>query len=201
MNVVELTEADFAFISSLKLFCNQINIMEEFVVLVDEMDNEIGIMEKQQAHVEGKLHRAISVFIFDNKGNFLLQQRAFTKYHSGGLWTNTCCSHPRKGEDTLVAANRRLFEEMGIYCELKEIFHFIYKADFENNLTEHEFDHVFMGVTDAIPNPAPEEVYSYKYIDNQELENDITINSNNYTAWFKICLPHLKQFLTGTKQG
>jgi len=175
--------------------------MEEFVVLVDEMDNEIGLMEKQQAHIEGKLHRAISVFIFDTKGNFLLQQRAFTKYHSGGLWTNTCCSHPRQGEDVLEAAHRRLYEEMGIQCELKEIFHFIYKANFENNLTEHEFDHVLMGITDAIPNPAPEEVFSFKYIDNQQLENDIAINGNNYTVWFKICLPHLMQFLVTTKQG
>ena len=117
----------------------------EYVVLVDEQDNAIGTMEKQQAHVEGVLHRAFSIFIFNSEKKLLLQKRASSKYHCGGLWTNTCCSHPRETENIQDAAIRRLHEEMGMQCELNAIFSFVYKAEFENGLTEHEFDHVFIG--------------------------------------------------------
>ena len=163
----------------------------EYVVLVDEQDNEIGKMEKQQAHIEGKLHRAISVFIFNTKGEYLLQQRALNKYHSPGLWTNTCCSHPRHGETAISAAQRRLMEEMGLQCQLKEIFSFVYKVTFENHLTEHEYDHVFIGITDSLPIPNIAEVAAYKYITKDQLLQDININAGNYTAWFKICLPQV----------
>src|ERR1700712_1529352 len=119
--------------------------IQEFVVLVNEMDDEIGTMEKMEAHLQLNLHRAFSIFIFNENGKILLQQRAFSKYHSGGLWTNTCCSHPRPGEETIDAAKRRLKEEMGFDCELVEKFHFIYKAPFENGLTEHELDFIYSG--------------------------------------------------------
>ncbi len=160
----------------------------EYVILVDEHDNETGTMEKLQAHLEGKLHRAISVFIFNSKGELLLQQRAAGKYHSANLWTNTSCSHPRPGEQAHDAAVRRLYEEMGMRCQLKEIFGFVYKAHLENNLTEYEFDHVFTGVSDAIPVPDASEAAGWKYIGFEELERDIKLNPGLYTEWFKICL-------------
>ena len=118
---------------------------KESVILVDEKDNQVGLMPKLEAHQKGLLHRAFSVFIFNSDYELLLQKRAFSKYHSGGLWTNTCCSHPRDGEDTIDAANRRLYEEMGIETSLRKVFDFIYKAELDNNLTENEFDHVFYG--------------------------------------------------------
>ena len=135
----------------------------EQVILVDEKDKEIGLEEKIKAHKEGKLHRAFSVFVFNQKGEMLLQRRALTKYHSGGLWTNTCCSHPRKGEDVDKAASRRLKEEMGFSCGLKEVFSFIYKTGFDNGLMEHEFDHVFVGAYESEPKINPEEVAEYKW--------------------------------------
>jgi isopentenyl-diphosphate delta-isomerase len=157
------------------------------VVLVDEQDNEIGTMEKLQAHLEGNLHRAVSVFIFNSNNDLLLQQRADGKYHSANLWSNTCCSHPRPGEAIHDAANRRLNEEMGLACELKKVFNFVYKADLDNNIIEHEFDHVFTGITDTVPVPEPEEVGAWKYISPDDLDMDIKINPENYTEWFKIC--------------
>lgn len=125
--------------------------MEDFVILVDNNDREIGLMEKMQAHREAVLHRAFSIFIFNSRGEILLQQRAYTKYHTPGLWTNTCCSHPRKGETVADAASRRLFEEMGMICPLEEKFSFIYKADVSQGLIEHEFDHVLIGHSDEKP--------------------------------------------------
>jgi isopentenyl-diphosphate Delta-isomerase len=160
----------------------------EQVVLVDEQDNETGIMEKLQAHLEGRLHRAISVFIYNSEGALLLQQRAPGKYHSAGLWTNTCCSHPRPGETAIDAARRRLYEEMGIGCELKEVFSFVYKARLENDLTEHEYDHVFAGVTDAVPSPDESEVSGWKYVNTDTLAADIETNPEQYTEWFKIII-------------
>ena len=159
----------------------------EQVVLVDEQDNEVGVMEKLQAHVEGKLHRAISVFIYNSKGEFLLQQRAAGKYHSANLWTNTSCSHPRPGETAHDAAVRRLYEEMGMKCELKEAFSFVYEAHLENDLTEYEFDHVFTGISDAIPAPDSSEVSAWKYISRGAIAADIKVNADHYTEWFKIC--------------
>lgn len=166
----------------------------EYVVLVDEQDCEIGIMEKMQAHVEGGLHRAVSVFLFNTKGEFLLQRRAQTKYHSAGLWTNACCSHPRPGESALAAASRRLQEEMGISCLLKDVHSFMYKTTFDNDLTEYEFDHVFTGVTDAIPAPDPEEVWEWKYIPKSDLLSQISEAPDTFTIWFRICLSKFDSF-------
>jgi isopentenyl-diphosphate delta-isomerase len=160
----------------------------EQVILVDERDNQVGVMEKLQAHREGRLHRAISVFIFNSRGEMLLQQRAAGKYHSAGLWTNACCSHPRAGEAVEHAAARRLQEEMGMKCELKETFNFIYKAQLENQLTEYEFDHVFTGISDEIPMPEVAEVSKWKYIAVAKLVEDVASNPDQYTEWFKICL-------------
>ncbi len=160
----------------------------EYVVLVDERDNETGVMEKLEAHREGKLHRAISVFIFNSKNEMLLQRRALDKYHSGGLWTNACCSHPRQGEIVYYAAIRRLYEEMGLKCVLEEVFSFVYKAHLDHNLTEYEFDHVFMGTTDELPVPDSSEVAEWRYMSADQLEADISDHPEQYTEWFKICL-------------
>ncbi|MFA7688087.1 MAG: isopentenyl-diphosphate Delta-isomerase [Moheibacter sp.] len=160
--------------------------MEEFVVLVNENDEVLGLMEKQQAHVAGLLHRAFSVFIFNSKGELLLQQRASDKYHSPALWTNTCCSHPRENETYLEAAHRRLQEEMGFDCELEPKFHFIYKAKLDENLFEHELDHVFTGQFDGEIQINPEEVSAYKWISMDELIADMDSNPGQYTVWFKI---------------
>jgi len=159
--------------------------MNEKVILVDKNGNEIGTEEKLKAHKLGKLHRAFSVFIFNSKREILLQKRASHKYHSGGLWTNTCCSHPRPGEKIPNAAYRRLKEEMGIECDLKEVYTFTYKILFENGLTEHEYDHVFIGKSDANPKPDSSEVEDWKWINNDLLREDIKEYPENYTYWFK----------------
>jgi isopentenyl-diphosphate Delta-isomerase len=163
------------------------NTTEEYVVLVDEQDNEIGLMEKMEAHEKGLLHRAFSVFVFNSKKEFLLQRRALSKYHSGGLWTNTCCSHPRSGETTLDAAKRRLQEEMGFVCEIEEQFSFIYKKELDNNLTEHELDHVFFGQYEGKIDFNTDEVMDYKYVKLDDLLLDMQNNPDDYTVWFKIC--------------
>lgn len=158
----------------------------EKVILVTDSDEPIGEMEKMDAHLKGRLHRAISVFIFNSKGELLLQKRAEHKYHSGGLWTNTCCSHPRPGEETLAAAKRRLDEEMGMEAEIKHSFSFKYKAHLDNELIEHEFDHVFTGITDVTPIINPEEVSDYTYLNIEDIQREIEDKPNNYTEWFKI---------------
>ena len=160
--------------------------MEENVILVDEKDNQIGLMPKMEAHEKGLLHRAFSVFIFNENGELLLQQRAKDKYHSPLLWTNTCCSHQRIGESNVEAGRRRLYEEMGFTVDLKEIFSFIYKAPFENGLTEHELDYVLIGRYDDVPNINKEEVASYKWMTLQDVKSDIENNPEIYTEWFKI---------------
>ncbi len=165
--------------------------MKEEVILVDEWDKAIGTMEKIEAHQKGLLHRAFSVFIFNSQGEILLQQRAINKYHSAGLWTNTCCSHPRPGEDTLTAAQRRLQEEMGISAQLEHKTHFIYKTVFDNNLTEHEFDHVFFGKNDQAPKINPLEVESYVWMAPEKVVADIVKNPAKYTSWFKIAMEKL----------
>lgn len=158
----------------------------EYVILVNENDQEIGKMEKQEAHEKGLLHRAFSVFVFNNKHQLLLQQRALTKYHSAGLWTNTCCSHPRVGETIEQAAHRRLQEEMGFDCDLSIRTSFIYKAEFENGLTEHELDYILVGNYEAAININPDEVASYKWVDIDWLKTDMKLNPADYTAWFTI---------------
>lgn len=161
--------------------------MTENVVLVDLDDNQIGTMPKLEAHLEGRLHRAFSVFIFNASGELLLQRRALDKYHSAGKWTNTCCSHPRDGEKTLDAAKRRLREEMGMTAELQQVFSFVYKAEMEQGLTEHEFDHVFFGQTDQVPHPDAGEVADFRYIELSALQNELNTNPEHYTEWLKIC--------------
>lgn len=160
----------------------------EKVILVDKNDRQVGLMEKQEAHIKGLLHRAFSVFIFNTKNELLLQKRANQKYHSGGLWTNTCCSHPRDKESTIDAAYRRLNEEMGMTCDLELKFNFIYKAKLDNNLYEHELDHVFFGFSDTIPKINKKEVCAFDYKTLEFLKKDIIMSPNNYTEWFKICL-------------
>jgi isopentenyl-diphosphate delta-isomerase len=161
--------------------------MSENVILVDKHDQLIGIMPKMEAHLQGKLHRAFSVFIFNSQGELLLQQRAADKYHSGGKWTNTCCSHPHPGEDTMAAAHRRLYEEMGLKCELNEAFSFIYKVKMDGGLTEHEFDHVYVGVSDVLPVPDPAEAAAYSYKNMSELQEKLISESDQYSEWLKIC--------------
>lgn len=172
----------------------------EQVILVDKNDVPTGQMEKLEAHQKGLLHRAFSVFIFNSKNELLLQQRAKGKYHSAGLWTNTCCSHPRMGENNLDAANRRLNEEMGMTCDLKYAFNFLYKADFEDGLTEHELDHVFIGYSDVQPIINREEVESFRYTSLDSLQEDIKNHPNHYTSWLKICLDRvIKHFANADK--
>jgi len=166
-----------------------------FVILVDSDDNQIGVSEKMEAHRKALLHRAVSVFICNTKGEWLLQRRALSKYHSNGLWTNTCCSHPHPNETSIDAANRRLKEEMGMECKLKELFNFTYKEILDNELTEYEFDHVFLGITDDTPKINIEEVMEWKYISFIDLKNDIEQNPNNYTVWFKKIFERVKLHL------
>ncbi len=158
--------------------------MEE-VILVDENGRQTGTGEKIKTHKEGKLHRAISVFVLNSNGELLIQKRAKNKYHSGGLWTNTCCSHPRPDESTKDAAMRRLKEEMGFSCKLKEAFSFTYRIKFDNGLSEHEYDHVFIGRFDGQPKPSPKEVEEWKWMDPEELRKDIAEHPENYTYWLK----------------
>lgn len=167
----------------------------EKVILVDENDNQVGVMPKLEAHQKGLLHRAFSVFIFNSKYELLLQKRASSKYHSGGLWTNTCCSHPREGEEILDAAKRRLIEEMGIDTSLRKVHDFIYKAELDNNLTEHEFDHVFYGIYNEDPIINKDEADDFKWIDMDSLNEDIKTNGNNYTIWFKIAFEYFYNYL------
>jgi isopentenyl-diphosphate delta-isomerase len=162
----------------------------ENVILVTSDDREYGTCEKLKAHQEGLLHRAFSIFIFNSENKMLLQQRALNKYHSGGLWTNACCSHPRPGEPVLKAAERRLFEEMGFRTPLQAAFSFLYHADVGQGLIEHEYDHVFLGKYDGpIDNTNPEEVHTYRWQDVSALVDDVKSTPELFTAWFLIALP------------
>lgn len=167
--------------------------MEE-VILVNGQDEPVGRMEKMAAHYEAALHRAFSVFLFNEKGEMLLQQRAKQKYHSGGLWTNACCSHPRPGEETKAAAKRRLFEEMGIQTPLQKIFDFTYKASFDNGLTEHEYDHVFTGNYGGEVKPNKDEVQDYCFKKMEEIKASLESHPHKYTAWFHIAFPKVLQW-------
>ena len=161
---------------------------EEKVVLVDQDDNQIGLMPKMEAHLKGKLHRAFSIIIFNSDRKILLQKRASTKYHTPNLWSNTCCSHQREGEDNLNAGKRRLNEEMGFVTSLHNFSSFIYRVEFSNGLIEHENDHIMLGVFNGVPNPNPKEVDEWKWIDIDILFKDMKINPDQYTAWFMIIM-------------
>lgn len=169
---------------------------EELVILVDEQDNEIGLMPKMEAHQKAVLHRAFSVFVLNDKNEVMLQQRALGKYHSPGLWTNTCCSHQRQGETNIEAGTRRLQEEMGFTVSLKETVSFIYKAPFDNGLTEHELDHVMVGYSNEEPVINPEEVASWKWMPISDVKEDIENRPDLYTAWFKIIFEKFYNHLT-----
>ncbi|MEM5798278.1 MAG: isopentenyl-diphosphate Delta-isomerase [Candidatus Aenigmatarchaeota archaeon] len=168
--------------------------MVEYVVLVDKKDNVIGKEEKIKAHREGKLHRAFSIFVFSSDGKLLLQRRALSKYHSPGLWSNTCCSHPKPDEKLEEAIHRRLIQEMGFDCPLKPTFSFIYKIRFDNGLWEHELDHVFIGKFDGQPKPNKEEVEEWKWVDVDELKQDMKKHPEKYTYWFRICLDKILKY-------
>lgn len=165
------------------------------VILVDENDVPTGTMEKLEAHQKGELHRAFSVFIFTSKGEVLLQKRALHKYHSGGLWTNACCSHPIAGESMENTVQKRLTEEMGISCKLRKLFQYTYKAQLDNGLTEHELDHVFIGYTDEQPQINPDEVSEWKYVEANSLLEHILQSPEQYTAWFRLIFPEVMKHI------
>jgi isopentenyl-diphosphate delta-isomerase len=167
--------------------------MEE-VILVNEKDESIGVMEKMAAHQQAVLHRAFSIFIFNDKNEMLLQQRADEKYHSAGLWTNACCSHPKPGEAITSAAQRRLFEELGFTTPLTQSFSFIYKAEFDNGLSEHEYDHVFTGRYNGDINANYNEVKAWKFVSIEALKQELLTHPANFTAWFHIAFPKLLQW-------
>lgn len=160
--------------------------MEERVVLVDENDAEVGTLEKQRAHQEGRLHRAFSVFVLNSRGEMLLQRRAAAKYHSPGLWTNTCCSHPRPGEPVDAAARRRLREEMGIDCALTPLFAFTYRAQVGPGLVEHEYDHVFVARHDGDPAPSPDEVDGWRWVPVDQVAREVREHPDAFTPWFRV---------------
>ncbi len=170
-------------------------MIEEQVILVDKDDKQIGLMPKMEAHEKAVLHRAFSVFVFNDKNELLLQQRASNKYHSPLLWANTCCSHQRNGESNLEAGKRRLKEEMGFVCELEEKTSFIYKAPFDNGLTEHELDHIMVGYYNGKPKINREEVESYKWMHMTDVKEDILKNPLKYTEWFKIIFDKFYSFI------
>ncbi len=172
---------------------------EEQVILVNEKDEPIGLMNKMEAHEKAVLHRAFSVFVLNDKNEVMLQQRAHHKYHSPLLWTNTCCSHQRAGETNIEAGKRRLYEEMGFNAELKELFHFIYKAPFDNGLTEHELDHVMIGYSNEVPSINPEEVESWKWMKIEDIKEDMIQNPALYTIWFKIIFDEFYHYLEDHK--
>ncbi|TAF10287.1 MAG: isopentenyl-diphosphate Delta-isomerase [Flavobacterium sp.] len=174
-------------------------MIEEQVILVNEQDEPIGLMNKMEAHEKAVLHRAFSVFVLNDKNEVMLQQRAHHKYHSPLLWTNTCCSHQRAGETNIEAGKRRLFEEMGFETELKELFHFIYKAPFDNGLTEHELDYVMIGYYDDAPVINLDEVESWKWMPIEAIKDDMLANPNSYTVWFKIIFDEFYHYLEDHK--
>ena len=172
---------------------------EEEVILVDTNDRPLGTMPKMEAHEKAVLHRAFSVFILNKKGELLLQQRAWEKYHSPGLWTNSCCSHQRKGESNLEAGNRRLEEEMGMEADLEELFSFIYKAPFDNGLTEHELDHVLLGYSDSDPNMNSDEVAAFRWAPLETIAAEMQADPDQFTAWFKIIFDRFYSYIQSQK--
>ena len=174
---------------------------EEQVILVNELDEQIGLMPKMEAHEKALLHRAFSVFIFNDKNELMLQQRALTKYHSPGLWTNTCCSHQREGESNIEAGTRRLQEEMGFTTSLKDTISFIYKAPFDNGLTEHEFDHILVGHYNNEPNLNKDEAHAYKWVTLEHVKTDLKDKPEQYTAWFKIIFDKFYDYINITNES
>ncbi|MCB2221797.1 MAG: isopentenyl-diphosphate Delta-isomerase [Bacteroidetes bacterium] len=174
---------------------------QEFVVLVDPQDQPLGKMEKMKAHEKGILHRAFSAFVFNDRNELMLQQRAFTKYHSPGLWTNTCCSHPREDELPEEAVHRRMMEEMGFDCEVRKAFDFTYKADVGQGLIEHEFDHVFIGHSNQKPNLNPDEVNDWKYSTMEDIREDMKRNPDQFTVWFRIAFDEVERYLLNTNKN
>lgn len=174
---------------------------EENVILVNQFDEQIGLMPKMEAHQKALLHRAFSVFIFNKKNHLMLQQRALSKYHSPGLWTNTCCSHQREGESNLEAGSRRLNEEMGFVTDLIEKTSFIYKAPFDNGLTEHELDHIMVGYYEDDPVINKDEVEAWKWMPLEEVKKDIEVQPELYTAWFKIIFDKFYQFINSKHES
>ena len=165
------------------------------MILVDESDKPLGVMEKMEAHRRALLHRAFSVFIFNSAGEMLLQRRALSKYHSGGLWTNACCSHPRPDEETCEAARRRLSEELGFAVPLEKIFDFTYRSEFDNGLTEYEFDHVYIGYYDEVIHPNPEEVSEYRWLAPAAVQAELAAFPSTYTSWFHLAFPLIRSWL------
>lgn len=174
-------------------------MLEEQVILVNENDEAIGLMPKLEAHQKAVLHRAFSVFVLNDKNEIMLQQRAAEKYHSPLLWTNTCCSHQRDGETNVQAGTRRLYEEMGFETPIKELFHFIYKAPFDNGLTEHELDHVMIGTYNQEPKINREEVESWKWMSIDAIKTDMAQNPTIYTVWFKIIFDEFYHYIESHK--
>lgn len=164
------------------------------IILVNELDEQTGTAEKMEAHYKALLHRAFSVFIFNINDEMLLQRRALSKYHSAGLWTNACCSHPKPGEETIKGAKRRLQEELGFTTDITKAFDFIYTASFANGLTENEFDHVYTGIYDGPIKPDPEEVMEYCYKPMESIKADLLLNPQHYTAWFIIAFPKIEEY-------
>lgn len=173
---------------------------EEEVILVNENDQQIGTMPKLEAHEKAALHRAFSIFVLNDKNEVMLQQRAAHKYHSPLLWTNTCCSHQRVGETNIQAGTRRLQEEMGFVTDIKELFHFIYKAPFDNGLTEHELDHVMIGHSNQEPQINEDEVAAWKWMSTEDIKNDISNSPELYTEWFKIIFQKFDHYLEENKK-
>lgn len=164
------------------------------VILVDENDRPTGVMEKLAAHEQGVMHRAISVYIFNSRHQLLLQQRANGKYHSGGLWSNTCCGHPTPGEETLPAAHRRLYQEMGLRCALTAMFTLTYRLPLENGLIEHEFGHVYFGITDDIPAADPDEVGKFQYLSLEQIRRQMDASPEAFTDWFKLTFSRIPAY-------
>lgn len=161
------------------------------VTLIDQYDHPIGAMAKMEAHEKGLLHRAFSVIIYNAEGEMLLQRRAHGKYHSGGLWTNACCGHPAPQEEVALSAVKRLREEMGIGAEIRPLMTLVYHACLDNGLQEHEYDHIFVGLSDEVPDPDPEEVREYKYMSMPQIQEDIQRHEEAYTEWFKLIIGKL----------
>ncbi len=176
--------------------------MEQLVVLVDENDSEIGTEEKMKAHMNGgTLHRALSIFVFNGRGETMLQRRALSKYHTPGMWSNTCCSHQMPGESTIDAAHRRLKEEMGFDCSMREAFNFPYKAEVGNGLTEQEYDHIVFGTYDGEPRPNPKEVMDWRWIGIKKLKREISSEPENFTPWLRLMINDVEKNYYGSMPG